>query len=168
MFHKRNVYGENAIDTTNQELLSNFNDLTLETSTKYFVLKIIPDKIKKCSIFEEFLARDFNRPKILLITSGYPKILNLLSMSDLEVFTIQEIIINPMQHKYSPRSVHVLSKDESKKFLQDMDISFLSLPQIKINDPLARYFKLKLDDIIEIERTSVASGISLYYRRVVE
>jgi DNA-directed RNA polymerase subunit H (RpoH/RPB5) len=48
-----------------------------------------------------------------------------------------------------------------------MQISFFSLPQIKISDPLARYYKLKLDNIIEIERNSPACGTSLYYRRVV-
>jgi DNA-directed RNA polymerase subunit H (RpoH/RPB5) len=166
MFYQRKCYGESQIETISQELLTNLDE-SLETSTEFFILKIIPDKIKKKDVIEEFVSRPSNCPKLLLISSIFPKVSSFLSTVDVEIFTIHEMILNPMAHKYSPKKVTVLSEDECKKFLDDMQISFFSLPQIKISDPLARYYKLKLDNIIEIERNSPACGTSLYYRRVV-
>jgi DNA-directed RNA polymerase subunit H (RpoH/RPB5) len=137
MFFHRGTIKEDDIESQFNTLILNFNETTLQTSCDYFTIEIIKKKV--------FIKK---------------------SDTEQECFLINELFINPYSHVYSPK-IRILSEEDKIKFLNDMKISFDTLPQIKISDPIARYFNLKLDTIIEIERKSKVTITSLYYRRVV-
>ena len=74
--------------------------------------------------------------------------------------------INLTSHVLVPKH-RVLSEEESKNLLDKYNISKIQLPEIVSKDPIVVALKAKVDDIIEIKRTSVTNK-ELYYRRVVK
>ena len=74
------------------------------------------------------------------------------------------LIINITKHKYVPRH-EPLSEDEQKQFLKNSKININNLPKIIINeDPVARYFNLKVGQICRIYRNNPNTGKSIVYR----
>lgn len=140
MFYHRGIIKEEDIESVFNTIIGNFDESSLETSCEYFSFKIVRKKV----------------------------IITCFDTRNEECFHINEIILNPYSHKYSPRRIRILDESDKIKFLNEMDISFKSLPQMKITDPIARYLNLKLDMIIEIERNSKATITSLYYRRIIK
>ena len=74
--------------------------------------------------------------------------------------------INLTSHVLVPKH-RVLSEEESKNLLDKDNISKIQLHEIVSKDPIVVALKAKVDDIIEIKRTSVTNK-ELYYRRVVK
>jgi DNA-directed RNA polymerase subunit H (RpoH/RPB5) len=60
-----------------------------------------------------------------------------------------------------------LNQKETKELFEKYNISFINLPKILIDDPAIQALGLKEGDIVKIERFSETSGISYYYRGVV-
>jgi DNA-directed RNA polymerases I, II, and III subunit RPABC1 len=60
-----------------------------------------------------------------------------------------------------------LSESDKKKLLEKFTISSKQLPKILIEDVAIQALKPKVGDVIKIERVSVTSGISYYYRVVI-
>lgn len=83
-----------------------------------------------------------------------------------ELFSVNEILLDPVHHLYSPKKVRALP--DTDRFYQETGFAKDNLPRILITDPLVKYYGFRVDDVLEIERDSPASGLSLYYRLVVE
>lgn len=47
-----------------------------------------------------------------------------------------------------------LTEDEKTKFLKERKIELFQLPELKIDDPVSKYYGFKLHDIIQIDRPS--------------
>ncbi len=62
----------------------------------------------------------------------------------------------------------ILQPEGVSELLERMKIKVENLPKISINDPAIQYINPKLGDIIKITRKSATSGISYYYRLVIE
>ena len=60
-----------------------------------------------------------------------------------------------------------LSESDKKKLFEKYTISAKQLPKILIDDVAIAPLKPKVGDVIKIERVSVTSGISYYYRVVI-
>ncbi|MEK6937845.1 MAG: DNA-directed RNA polymerase subunit H [Nanoarchaeota archaeon] len=61
-----------------------------------------------------------------------------------------------------------LSDSEKNKLLEKYNISFMALPKIMDDDPAIAKLDAKIGDIIKIERKSKTSGVTTYYRLVIE
>jgi DNA-directed RNA polymerase subunit H len=73
-----------------------------------------------------------------------------------------------LSHNYNP-TFELLSEDEASKLLNDLNIkSSLELPKMAVNDPIAKLFKAKPNDIFKITRKSYTAGESIFYRVIID
>ncbi len=93
------------------------------------------------------------------------KITDNTKYNGIEVFMNTELISCLVDSHYVSKH-RILTRDEIDQLKIEYDISLKELPTISINDKIARYYGAKISDVIEIERPSLASGISIYYRYV--
>ncbi|MEM2874119.1 MAG: DNA-directed RNA polymerase subunit H [Candidatus Nanoarchaeia archaeon] len=73
--------------------------------------------------------------------------------------------IDITKHVLVPKHI-LLSEEEAKKLLSQLNISAAQLPSILSTDPMAKALGAKVGNIIKIERIG-PSGKSAYYRRVI-
>jgi DNA-directed RNA polymerase subunit H len=71
-----------------------------------------------------------------------------------------------LQHELVPEH-KLLSLEEAAELLRRLGVKPWQLPQISVNDPVARLLKAKPGDIIEIRRRSPTAGEAIFYRIVV-
>merc|ERR1712046_468794 len=84
-----------------------------------------------------------------------------------EDFHENELVVNITRHERVPTHVP-LSSDDKQALLRRYTMSNTSLlPRIMYNDPVARYFGLKKDDVVMIIRQSDTCGSYKTYRVVV-
>ncbi len=76
----------------------------------------------------------------------------------------KDIILN---HELVPKH-EILSEEEAKKLLEELNITKKQLPRIYASDPVAKILGAKPGDIIRITRKSPTAGESIYYRVVVK
>tara|TARA_Y100000310_G_C20338138_1_gene648498 strand:+ start:120 stop:356 length:237 start_codon:yes stop_codon:yes gene_type:complete len=62
----------------------------------------------------------------------------------------------------------ILSNSEKKELFIKQHFTTKTLPKILITDPTLINLKVKVGDIIKIERKSETAGITYYYRVVIE
>ncbi len=62
----------------------------------------------------------------------------------------------------------ILSNSEKKELFETKHVEIKTLPKILINDPALLNLKVKVGDIIKIERDSDTAGLTVYYRAVIE
>jgi DNA-directed RNA polymerase subunit H (RpoH/RPB5) len=89
--------------------------------------------------------------KLTSLLSGHP--------IDLQIFSVNELSIDIMKSNYTPRYVHILSKEEEAEFLDTYKITVSKMPQIWSTDPLVRYFNAKPGNIIKCGIIVEESGI---------
>lgn len=61
-----------------------------------------------------------------------------------------------------------LGDSEKQKLAEKYNIRLLSLPKILSDDPAIAKLDVKAGDVIKIDRKSKTSGVTTYYRLVVE
>ncbi len=75
--------------------------------------------------------------------------------------------IDITKHQLVPK--HSLLADSKKeKLFSEFNISSRQLPKILISDPAISNLGAKAGDVIEIERESKTSGVTKYYRVVID
>ena len=80
--------------------------------------------------------------------------------------TKKHIILVP-NHVYVPKH-EIMTKKEAEQVLKEYNCNATELPLIFVTDPAIIGLGLKPGDMIRITRKSGTSGISFYYRYVVE
>ena len=70
-------------------------------------------------------------------------------------------------HVYVPKH-EIMTKKEAEQVLKEFNCNATELPLIFVTDPAIIGLGVKPGDMIRITRKSGTSGISLYYRYVVE
>ena len=78
----------------------------------------------------------------------------------------KNIILVP-NHVYVPKH-EIMTKKEAEQVLKEYNCNATELPLIFVTDPAIVGLGVKPGDMIKITRKSGTSGISLYYRYVVE
>ena len=78
----------------------------------------------------------------------------------------KNIILVP-NHVYVPKH-EIMTKKEAEQVLKQFNCNATELPLIFVTDPAIIGLGVKPGDMIKITRKSGTSGISLYYRYVVE
>jgi len=134
-----------------------------------YIIKIINRAItgKKMEDVYQFISTYKNEYKFLIVESITQK--NLVTLNDLfnlEIFTINELLINIIDHELVPKH-RLLTDTEKESLFNEYDIKNKDMARILVSDPIARYYRAKIGDIMEIERKTPNSGISLFYRTVV-
>ena len=80
---------------------------------------------------------------------------------------IKKNIILVPNHVYVPKH-EIMTKKEAEQVLKEFNCNATELPLIFVTDPAIIGLGVKPGDMIRITRKSGTSGISLYYRYVVE
>jgi len=77
----------------------------------------------------------------------------------------EEVVLS---HNYNPK-FELLGENEVSKLFNDLNIkSSLELPKMTVNDPIAKLFKAKPNDILKITRKSYTAGESIFYRVIID
>ena len=87
------------------------------------------------------------------------------SFKNVEVFLKKNMMFNITHHVYVPKHI-ILTSDEEKEVLEKYNTTRGKLPKISKNDPVAKYYGMKSDQICKIIRRSPEVGESIYYRLV--
>lgn len=143
-------------------LVGQRTDLTqfdFQINDKNVYLRYIESKKKKTIISDNDiinLKRKLDNPSVIVIfNDNISK--NLSSkISDTEIFHYKRLLFNPSKHYLVPKHEIINKKDCP----YDID----KLPIIDVNEPMARYLNMKINDICKITRTNTNCGTSIYYR----
>lgn len=161
-------------------LLSHFKDdntcsFTIDNpqendSKNYKIVLLLDQKVAnvtKSSVIADYLFKNQAEHKIIVVND-----INTRSRHDVimkfplvEVFKQSELMINIVDHIFQPIFM-VLSQDECKQMLEEYDIKKNRLPWIFVTDPISRYYKLTIGQIIRVYRYSETSGLAVTYRIV--
>jgi DNA-directed RNA polymerase I, II, and III subunit RPABC1 len=115
---------------------------------------------------------EYNDPNMSVIlvlrdkeNSAISKELSKDSFKNVEIFLKKTMMFNITHHVYVPKHI-VLNPEEEKEVLEKYNTTRGKLPKISKNDPVAKYYGMKPDQICKIIRKSPEVGESIYYRLV--
>lgn len=130
------------------------------------IIKLIPQNIKdisNISILNDFLKSHEQYHKIIVFDNVADKVYNVLSKKkNIEVFSKDYFMIDMMSHVSAPIACKLITESDLD-YLTNVKIS-----KICENDPLARYYDAKKNDILRILRTSLNNSLSVGSRRVTD
>jgi len=179
MFINRNIINNKHLDAYTSLGFTNidqneetFIDLDQEESkllgSDKLRIKFINRKlttIRKVIDIEEFM--DSSDYKIVVVSSIYPKAeKQIISYKNTELFHNTDLLINLIDHVLIPKHFK-LSEIEIEQLKNSYNIKLKNAKRMFIDDPVARYYNLKVNDVVRIERPSINSGIAIDYRVVV-
>jgi DNA-directed RNA polymerase subunit H (RpoH/RPB5) len=177
----RGIVSPNHIDNYKTIAYNNLdqNDVTFfqlesdeaeKLGSKTVNIKFINRKIttiRKVIDIETFM--DIDGYKFVIVNNIAPKaVKQITDYKQTELFYDYELLINLIDHILVPKH-NKLNELEKQFFMVAYQISETDLKNLKrmyIDDPVARYYKLSVGDIVKIERPSLTSGISIDYRYV--
>lgn len=84
---------------------------------------------------------------------------------NVEIFMNKNMIFNITHHEFVPKH-SILSKEEENEVLDKYSTTINKLPKILKNDPIAKYYGMKPNQICKIIRNSPEVGDYIYYRLV--
>lgn len=133
-----------------EDKISIINDS--DDNYKYFLINIVP----LSSMASEYIR-------------------NLCNIKNIEVFEGKRMFINPTKHFLSPKFTLLDDKqnEQLKKLLlkKDHPLKLKSLPVMKVDDPIAKYYGAKGGDVFKVENHIIVSGSivnkNIYYRHVI-
>ena len=185
MLTNRKLLNETNIDKNIESLLKQQTDTNIylvnldnpvtgldETNNKKFYIKLLNQKIttiNKTSGILDFLLKYDKFPTMVIVKEYSKKAY--LQMNTIytnsELFLENELIINIVDHILVPKH-EVLQNISIEEFLKQYKCKKKSnLPKLLVNDPVAKYYKMKVGDICRITRASELSGFEYFYRLVV-
>lgn len=81
-----------------------------------------------------------------------------------QVISISSLLYDITQNKLVPK-YKILSDEEKEDILKQYNIKKEDLlPHLMVNDPLAIFYGVKINQVVEITYPTVTNGISTYYR----
>jgi DNA-directed RNA polymerase subunit H (RpoH/RPB5) len=123
--------------------------------------------IRKIEDIDDFLDKYKDHYKIIIVSKITPKAYKqFIEYDNLEVFFSDDLLVNKIDHIFVPKHI-VLSQEEQDQIRKEYGFKRIEIGIIKESDPIARYYNLKPGNIIRIERPSVNSGITVYFRQCV-
>lgn len=91
----------------------------------------------------------------------------LKEIKEYEIFTIEEISINPLKYYLVPKHEIMSSLEEKEFFKNNKTYKKILLPKIKKSDPVIKWLGGKKGNLIRIIRKSPNTIESIYYRVVI-
>lgn len=185
MFYNRGHIKKENLEKYIQKLISDENDdmeyvIVLDNDTNYnttitnkkVYIKIFDYKISsvnKNSPVGEYLSKYNDEYKLLIVESinhKSEKIINNYKTA-CEIFNIDELKINIVDHILVSKHT-VLTQEEAREVLENYNAKKGDMPRIFSTDPIARHYNMKPSNICKIERPSVMTCVTPYYRIVVK
>ena len=176
MITNRGLLKKENIDSNIKKVLKSENNndqfkiKILDPPDTYFQIMIIKKKIttiNKTSDIMDFLVGDENNLKIISVDIINKNARNMVikKFSNTEVFLNSDLMHNLIENILVPE--HILLDDNEKKDFIKIYSREKDMPRIKVSDPVARYYNMKIGDICKIIRPSKTAGKVNYYRVVV-
>lgn len=175
MLSERKLLSKQKID----KLYSKLKDIMVDDmvydikvdSGKIYSVKINEYKIttiNKVTSIIDFLNTNKDNNKIMVVSDLNKKAYKqLMEYPNTEVFWDYECMTNLIDYVYIPK--HILLSDEEKNVFETKYFSTKrETPKIESTDPVARYYNMKVNDIVKIIRPSIMSGYTVSYRRVIK
>lgn len=123
--------------------------------------------IRKIEDIDEFLDKYKDHYKFVIVSKITPKAYKqFIEYDNLEVFFDDDMLVNKIDHVFVPKHI-MLTQEEQDQIRKEYGFKRIEIGIIKESDPIARYYNLKPGQIIRIERPSVNSGITVYFRQCV-
>ena len=148
------------------------NELLFELKEGNFKLGIRIVKYKVTSItkiegIDDFLNDESYSIRIIIFKDMNQKTFKqLIAFEKTQPFWEYDLMMNKIEFNYVPRH-EVLSENERKEFIKSYQITRDKLPKLELYEPMARYYNMKVGDIVRIHRNSPMTGKAIYYRVVV-
>lgn len=165
---------KNDMNNYNKNISVNVDmEFKLKENDKQFIIKFIDiplTTIKKVAGIEEFLNNNIEYHKIIILKDKkiIPKVYSqFIQYNNTEVFTRDNLMIDLVSHDIIPRHI-LLSDDEKEKVLSEYNITKKNLPQMLSSDPIARYYNMKVGDVVKIIRPSITGGHAVAYRIIIK
>lgn len=165
---------KNDISNYNKNISVNVDmEFKLKENDKQFIIKFIDiplTTIKKIAGIEDFLNNNIDHHKIIILKDKkiIPKVYSqFIQYNNTEVFTRDNLMIDIVSHDIIPMHI-LLSDDEKEKVLSEYNITKKNLPQMLSSDPIARYYNMKVGDVVKIIRPSITGGYAVAYRRIIK
>ena len=185
MFLHRGFIKKENFDKYVKKFISDENDdaeyvINIDIDTNYnttiknkkIYIKMLDYKISsvnKNSPIGEFLSKYHDEYKLLVVENINQKSEKIIShyKTACEIFKIAELKICIVEHILVPKHI-VLTQEEAKIVLETYNAKQKDMPLILSNEPVARYYAMKPNDICKIERPSVMTCTTPFYRIVVK
>lgn len=173
MIHRRGYINKSSIKTLTEKLqdksLSNdIFDFDDDSKNKWS-LNIIQSKlnsVNKGSPLEDYFLNNLDTKKIIVVNKPSKKLVKqIINNFKGEVFNEYEMLEDIPSKVIVPKH-QLLSEKEKNDFLESYNYSEIS--KIHSTETMARYYNMKIDDIVKITRVSPTSGESIAYRHVVK
>lgn len=152
--------------------LDNKTNYNMTIKEKKIYIKIFDYKISsinKISPIGEFLTKFNNNYKFIVvhdISSKAEKIIKSYN-TEYEVFKIDELKINIVDHVLVPKHI-VLLEEEGIKTMNEYNSKKKDMPFLQSFDPIVRYYAMKPDNVCKIIRPSIMTAETVFYRLVVK
>lgn len=175
MFTERKLLNKSEIDNNIKNITKKHSDnmeyKIILLNKKKLHIKFIPQKItaiNKTSGIYDFVEKYKNDRSIIIVNEISSKANNIIKQKYQlsEVFAEYELMMNIIEHRYQPK-FEILHDIDFNQFLNDRKCTKKNLPRMFINDPIVKYYNLKLGDLVRIIRPSGSSGKTISYRLVV-
>ena len=146
--------------------MNNFKIVDNNMTNYIYINNVNMNSIKKGSPIDDFLSTDINMKKFLITPTINKKILSQIldKYPNSELFKHTEMLEDIVSKNFIPKHT-LLDKKEKEKLLEIYKSN--NLPKIFKLDMMSRYYNASEGDIFRIERNSILSGKSIYYRIVI-
>jgi DNA-directed RNA polymerase subunit H (RpoH/RPB5) len=170
MFLRRKYF-----DTDNTNKINNVSTELNENNISYikgdnikvgmYVNNIELKNISSGSDVDEFLSKNIDTKKFIIVKSFSKKVFKQVKeYKNSEIFHYYEFLEDIPSKTFIPE--HILMKtDELNELKKTLDPN--KFPKIFNTDMMSRYFNAQINDVFRIKRYNLNSGISTYYRTVV-
>lgn len=175
MFTERKLLKKDELDKNIENIIKKKSDnmeynINLINNKKLYI-KFIPQKItaiNKTSGIYDFVEKYKNNKSIIIVNEISAKANNIIKQKYKlsEVFAENELMMNIIEHRYQPK-FEILNNINLDDFLNSRKCQKKDLPRMFINDPIVKYYNLKIGNLVRIIRPSGSSGDAISYRLVV-
>ena len=173
MDYFRELYNNNDIDLYVEHKTDKKNKMVVKFFVKGRKKLNESDLKKEADIISQSIGNGneyTGEPNIIMVSREKPpsnvyNIINTEKYKNVEIFKISELLFNVTHHVLTPKHSR-MTNEEQKEVLEFYRAEKKDLPKISVNDPVAKYYGMKIGEICKIERYSETTGFSNFYRHV--
>lgn len=159
------------IDEPNDDLNNEQTTFIIPTKKGNYHVKIYRSHITSLNKIPEIIdflnATSDHKILIVQLISNKTEQIMRINYPDTEIFLEKTLMMNLIDFIMIPKH-ELLSSEETQNVLEEYRIKKNELPKILLNDPVAKYYDMKIGDICRIIRPSETAGYGVSYRIVVE
>lgn len=159
-----------------KEFAGNFDSTTLTShytmsNNKVVYVKIVMETVRtmtRSPAVLEFAEDNEDEMRIIIVHNILQQAYkHLIKIKGVEIFWIFEFYNDLFSNKLIPK-FRLLNSDETQAVLTEYKIRLRDLPKMDKCDFVVRYMGYKVGNLVEVQRPSITSGVSVAYRVVVD